>query len=542
MKKFFKFSVACLLVICSCFTFVACGSNKDDGDDKAAVNEANYIVLKSSAAKTANVNNYNSGVTATDTAVMSMSVSMAMPEETPEDDGASVTAQADEDEGATEIPLMSESEATRTIVSYNKTAQKGYIRRQSLPSDEGDGDMSEMPEISVMADDGAEPETPATPEWRDEEVKYFEKKDDNYNVYVNYGGEAYAKYLADASSYVNLSQAIGEFSFNEMFAGYDTYADLVKDVKDSITDTMAMELPFDDAQTNVTFTEKDGVYTLAIAIDYSAEDVEIEGMTFPSVVVDVDGSIVFDSQKVRSSNISMLISCSMSGSLEDIMGDMMDEGDELPPTGDPAEDTITVNMSMAVGYSFELDENYNADLEPEVDTDKAVDLGNLPISVEFYIDGYYYSQLSDVETGNDVEEKALQGIVSYAKTPENIKWYLDEACTQEFTATKYPSYNLKLYIKNVELSDGYAYVRMVNISRSDLAGETPTEAEIAEMLEWYENIYIVPKSLPKVEGYRYILNGVDVTDEKDENDEPIKTITFVNRISVLIIVSPESED
>lgn len=527
MKKFFKFSMACLLVLCSCFTFVACGK-KDD--ESAKINEANYIVLKSSSAKTTNVDNYENGITTIGINKSSMGVTVDRTTGIDKD-----TADALEKEVKQEIGDQNQQD--RTVISYDKTNQKGYVVMQEL---------AEAPEASG----GEDPVTTGTTGdatqssevWENYAVNFFEKAGDDYNVYqyqVEDESDGYSKYLADANFSIRYSQGLEEMyaELAEMFIGYDTYAQLVGDISAELLENSMDGIPVSNVTPVVGFTEKDGIYTLSITLDFTIPNMEMGEVTMDAVV-DVDASVVFDKDRVYSMGYTIL----MTGEVNMSLSDSNDDKDSITPDnsqnsvtatstteGAPDNNTIKINFAYSMEQSITFTDGYNQEFEPEIEGKNSLESqGGYPISVEFYINGYQLDNGLYKATGDAVNSDELKNIIENAKTSANIKWYVDEACTQEFDATKYSSYDIKLYTKNVELETGYAYLIRVGISSENFSG-MPSASDIEEILEDCCVEVVEASSITKESGYTYILNGALVTGD---------TITLLpNIVNILIELS-----
>lgn len=112
-------------------------------------------------------------------------------------------------------------------------------------------------------------------------------------------------------------------------------------------------------------------------------------------------------------------------------------------------------LALAVGGEMNYDIEYSyIDAIPEtMSADDYPTVTNNIIEVEYYLDGEHRGEYNHEYT-TDVNHET---IAARDNTTFNGKWYLDEACTQEFTATKYPSHDIKLYGKSTP-SEGYSIV------------------------------------------------------------------------------------
>lgn len=481
--------MACLLVLCSCFTFVACGKNDDNN---AKVNEANYTVLKTSSAKMANVNNFGNGVTAITEEKTSIGATI-------DRDASDMTAaEADALDANFASVFETLGERGRSILSYDRTNQKGYhISQQQVVEGEG--------------------ETKTT-SWNNSNASYFEKVGDAFYVYESDDENGCYKYTADANYYRNYSQDLEEMfeEFAEMFNVYDTYAALVQDVSSSMLEDFNIMGVTPSA--SVSITEKNGVYTLAVAIDATAPTMNVGGTPVTNLVIDVDGSVVFDKDKVSSVNVRLGISAKMVVDASEMFSDDGLDGSSPSDTANPDDgtsgsstpSTLPLNFSASEEMTFTFTEGYTEEYKPTIDTAAAIDLGGYEFSIDLHIDGYEYTRIT-ATTGATVDLSELQNEVIGASNPTSIKWYIDEACTQEFDATTYSSYDLDLYTKNVTLDTGYAYVRRVTFYAGDFVGSIPSAAEIAEQLADRNSIATMETTLIANENTTYILNGVPQT-------------------------------
>lgn len=455
MKKFFKLSVICLLVLCSCFTFVACGKNDDE---TAKINEANYLVLKSSASKMNNVNNFNNGMTSILTESNLMKYSVNSEKYIPKDKDSK---QAEIDEINAEFG-EGERECSREIVSYNKNDRKGYSIWQNLTEDTW----------------VTEPHS----------VDYFEKDGSEYYYYSGMA-DSY-KYEVDGNYYRNYFQKINGNVQNyivSIIEECDTFLDFTKKAADSL---LLRQIGIKCDEGSAELTEKDGVYTLTINSSTELSLLASGGIKLENAKISTNYQIEFTADSIT----GMYFKCELKGATT------MSE--------------IPLIIELMTEIDLKVNEGYNIENQPDITKETEYDFGKTEMTVSLYLDGILCVR-PRFTYGDTVHMDDINSNLKGVKNSENIKWYLDEACTQEFDATTYPSYNIDLYARRPELQEGYYYVVYYRAGEGELINGTVSRAYIDIMLK-YENIEIVSGTEEQCkfsDGYKHIVNGVEVTGE-----------------------------
>lgn len=446
MKKYLKMFVVFAMAICSCFSLFGCKDNtppKAPETEEKTFTAQQHTALKSAIAKTTDENVYKNGYTLT--SAQKNKVQFTIDEENFNPQGTKWTPEYKKTyiDGLKDNfkKMEEESNNIKEITSFNATNKTGYKVTYSYDN-ENKATLEDFDK--VVAEDGG------------------------YNLYHYYRRESTPdkeKYTVDENYYKNY---IVEYSDESAICALDVFNQENIDTLKAILDYEFSEMQ--SAQTTLTYIEENGEYI--VYVDMSAaitETMNMMGVPLTTGTVEEIITIKFDNDGIKNIDINT----AMNG---DIIMPVSGESDD-PDT--PA-DTITINVDLTMDMGYEYSMSYNAEYLPAFDdTIKAEDFtlqSQKGIKVKYYVNGYKYTR-DNYSFGDSVSTLSILNDTQVAN-PTNVKWYLDPECTQEFTATTYPSHNINLYTKVTPI-EGRALVKYKEVSseaglaygKFDLLGE-----------------------------------------------------------------------
>lgn len=430
MKKFLKMFAVFAMAICSCFSFVGCNESTpqnpetEQGTVKKQLTTQQFTALKEAVAKTTNENTYKNGYTLTSIEKGKMQFTVDEENFNPQGDAWTEEAKTEfvNEQKENFTAMERENSNTKEIISFNATDKTGYKVTYSYDADNN-----------------------ATLEDFD---KVVAETDGSYNLYHYYrqgASDAKDKYTVDENYYKNY--IVDYFDEDAVFA-LQLFNQEDLDSLKAVFESEFAEMP--GAQTTLTYIEENGVYT--VYIDMTAtitEPMEVMmGMSLTSGTVGVTMTVKFDNNGMK----SILMNIAMNGDME------------MPVDSNPL-NTITINMNMTMDMGYEYSMSYNSEYLPAFDeTIKAEDFvekTGASIHVYYYVNGHAYDVDTSAGFGETVDLDTFED--TQVNNPTSVKWYLDPECTQEFTATTYPSHSIKLYT-NVTLAEGKAFVKRTDVS------------------------------------------------------------------------------
>lgn len=473
MKKFLRRFAVCTLALCTCFAFVGCGN----GDEKKT-NDEQFTSLKSAVAKVDSVEDFSGDWTLEKNSsyVMSCDTENAVFTGTWTDDEKNIYK-------TSMSKNMNASSTEKEIMSYNKDTNLGYKVEYS-----SDGSTVEC--IKANIDD----------------FELVQNEDGTYKIYNAsvYSDDIYLSvYTADANYMKNYVSDLLE-DLEEVIDMVDV--ENFDEFKAEMIDLMKSEISILGAtpKFSVKFSTKDGVTTVTATMKINNATMEIEGMQYTNMNATAEVSINFNKDE--------FLGCSIKSTTTGTMTIPVSEGK-----------TMTFDVSSSSNEILELKNTYDATHCPEFDDETFVkesfeNRGNVYVYVDFVLNGMSYSSTS-VQFGDTLELKWIN-----SKLPEGTKWYVDKACTQEFTGTV-SSNDFVLYA-NVTLPEDKTFAVIINTSLYESIG-----GDIDEILKDH-SVEIVNKNYKlneDTENYAKVyVNGVEKTLGED--------VVLNNGVNVIVYV------
>lgn len=479
MKKFINKMLAVACMIPCAIGLTACG--KGDGDSQSKLNAEGFTALKSASTTVEEKPVAGTTYEMSYTQVQSM---------TPSVDSAIANNEYAKS-ALSKMPNSSTTYEHQASFAYSEdgTSALKYKQRQ-ISTDDKTSDTE-----TLSTDAGITEE----PEWY-EESQYIVKDGDKFILYsingsgdeqqisATYVGADHIKFLVE-NSYSEEYLSGFDTSFVKYINESDTVAEFSEKIKEMASlleeDGIAIKLEDVNSTINTQYNEDTKNYTVNvkltianITVDMSSMGITLSaGMTFTNSV-EMDMSVVFNSQRLLSYDMEMEVNSNASMSLKTMMENTPGVPDsvlQLIPDGN-----ISMNVKMSGSAKCEFKEGVDASLTPTnlktLYGDRDV---NLPYSnVVLFIDGFDEGVSTKVLAGVKFEDainfaEIKPAILAEVKNKfdvdeeafKSIKLYLDKECTIEASIeniTKCPSYNIYLYVK-IELNEGYSKV-FVNLS------------------------------------------------------------------------------
>lgn len=456
MKKFLRRFAVCTLALCTCFAFVGCGN----GDEKKTDAEQ-FTSLKTAVAKVDSAEDFDGSWTIVSTESNLMSC---------ETENAVFTGELTEEEKTAYKTNMSKYmngfSTEKEIMSYNKDTNLGY--KVEYSSDEAN---LECTKANI------------------EDFELVQKEEEAYKIYRAsvYDEDVYLYvYTADANYLKNyVSDLLEDLEEVIDMVDFETFAEF----KAEMIDLMKEEISILGAtpKFSVKFSTKKGVSTLTATMKIENASMEVGGVQYANMNATSEIAINFNKDGV----LGYSLKSTTSGTMTMAIG----EGK-----------TMSFDVSSSSNNSIELERTYDETHCPKFDDETFVkesfeDEGNVYVNVNFVLNEMSYSS-TYTKFG---EELNLTSINS--DLPEGTKWFVDEACTQEFTGTV-PSNNITLYAK-VTLPEDKAFVIFIYTSLYESLG-----SDIDEILK-NNQVEIVDKNYKlsnDTENYAKVyVNGVEKT-------------------------------
>ncbi|MBE7068048.1 MAG: hypothetical protein E7381_01965 [Clostridiales bacterium] len=202
------------------------------------------------------------------------------------------------------------------------------------------------------------------------------------------------------------------------------------------------EYPTMQGGAEVSVEQTDGVSVLQVSLNSSITGEEARDMTTTYRFSAKDGKIVGIEMKAE-------------GTFVDTEGHYGEEGEE-----------VSIESLISFAYEYSFDQELFDSITP---CEPSEEESNESVSIDFHVAGQFYMHgyAGNIEgrTAEELFDNALRDAFAYQWEDGSYsfdKWYLDEACTQEFVLSEYTAEELAeiedLYAKTVTISDGYALV------------------------------------------------------------------------------------
>lgn len=480
-KKVIKMFAVCFMAVLSCFTIFGCKNTPPEDPDKdvgsTTLNaEEKYTELKGRVATTTPVNGY--------TMTQKELISMEYGEVDYSECDFSAMGMTTEEEINDFKASMSENLEDdtieyKTIFAYDATSKNGAkinYRGESLNKYE----VSQGNTLYVW-------------NYVEDSSRVMETPREKFNIDENYYNQYY-KY------------------FNETFddMAEDIVRDSLDDVKEYMNTNFGM-IGIDPAQTtinwNVACEENNGLLEIVLTFTLNNLEELDMGETLMSNV-DMTGNITLksDATSIREISTSIQISGTMSMNLSEMLD--AEGGEEDAPS---LIISIPVDITEAVSLNISA---FDSSVIPTFDPSEFVGFGSdgeaqnrdIKIDLNLVKDGKAYD-LSGLwapssKMGDSLSVNQNGGKIN---NHENIKWYTDVACTQEFTGTL-PSYDITLYAKfeDFELKENNAFV--IRVYTSDEYNSSNVEMyleDIGAVVDSTENTVSDSYKYAYVNGVKY---------------------------------------
>lgn len=431
-KKLLKMFAICCMALVSCFSIFACGETPDDPETEqggGSGQEAPEGVTGTPVTETIAVDKFNqlktardamtpnNGYTYTDEGTTKQEATpnwdafernkvakMAGVDASLADDTIFNAFKSGIDDG---LSSMNGEYSSKEITSYNSTTKNGYYLYES--PNQRSYEISDI-ENNTLYDYS---------KWGSDEAT--QRK---YNIDQNYYNQFYFDFY-DAM----------EYSVGEVLK--DTLEETESYLRNGFE---AMGLTFVEDDLGFTFEEKDGLSTLVVYANVTDKTMNLYGESLTGA--DFTMSLVFKF------NSTMLTELSAVMDLDATMA--MAVGQDA--NGNDV--NLSIAFAMDNTQKFTFSNTYDAEHAPSYTASEFVGedmevVTNNDSEVYLHIGDYAFGYGKGFRMGESLDFSGYNGYsdVFTGSGLNDITWYTDKACTQEFTATTMPSYDINLYAK-----------------------------------------------------------------------------------------------
>lgn len=422
MKKLLKTFVIFALMLCTCFTFVACKNDDGKGEQKANAEEA-FNVLKSSVTKLNNASQKGGSFTilkySSYNDASKVNENKFSPVGLSEDDKKSVIEMTNKN-------FTDENNDNKRILSYDSQNNTAY-------------------EANYTIDDKKE---------KLEEYRLWEKENesDQYYLYDYCLDRHEGEDLKERKRFGADSEYCNNYllDFSDFAEEMQEYADnkSLKDLQMMLIDMTEMDIEdfAKNCKSVVSVTKEGNDYVLKINITYSSDSVLIDELENLDFLMTVNTTILFNQNTFKS--------IESNSSIQSVVVNKITLTNEQ---SEEVEVEIPIDITRKYDYKQEFLDSYTSEFKPNLSQEEKAqfeDCGNVRIDICYYINGYSSSYFMTKSLGDSCDDI---GIVDL-ENAKNVVWYTDRECTKPFTKTTYPSYDLWLYSKDVKPAEGKAFL------------------------------------------------------------------------------------